>query len=119
MAKADLYHIRSLSAQTCPPGIIRLMHLICDEMLGEKTGGDWNKIKDLISRSDFLGAVASVDLRQINDATLAKVNEVVSSPECHPDQISRPSTSQYAGAVTFATWMIKLYAEVQKLKSEM
>ena len=119
MQKSDLYHLRSLTAVTAPPGVVKLMGMICDELLGEKTAGDWNKMKDLIARSDFLGAVSNIDVRQINDSTLSKVNKVVNAPECHPDQISRPSTSQYKGAVTFAKWANKLYAEAMRIKAEM
>jgi len=119
MQKAELYHLRSLTAVTAPPGVVKMMGMICDELLGEKTGGDWNKMKDLIAKSDFLGAVSNVDVRQVNDATLTKIKAVVNAPECHPDQISRPSTSQYKGAVSFAKWAIKLYAEAMRLKEEM
>merc|ERR1711988_1654496 len=118
MQKSDLYHIRSLSASTAPPGIIKMLTLI-GELLGEPNNGDWGKQKELIARSDFLGAVASVDVRLINDEMLAKIKDVISSAECQPDQISRPSTSQYAGAVSLAKWLIKLHVETTKVRSEM
>lgn len=117
MQRSDLYHVRSLTATTAPPGIIKLLALL-GELLGDKCGSEWSKQKDLIARSDFLGAVASVDVRLINDDMLAKIKDVISSAECQPDQISRPSTSQYAGAVSLAKWLIKLYSEAMKLRSE-
>jgi len=117
MEKSDLYHLRSLTAKTAPQGIVLLLTLIGD-LLGEENNGDWNKQRDLIARSDFLGAVAQVDVRLLTDPTLEKIKAVISNPDCQPDQVSRPSTSQYLGAVTLAKWLIKLYAEALKIKSE-
>merc|ERR1711988_808099 len=102
------YHIRSLTVASVPPGIQQVLTLI-GELLGEPNGGDWNKQKDLIARSDFLGAVASVDVRLISDDQLSTIKVAITSPGCQPDQISRPSTSQYGGAVTLANWLQKLH----------
>jgi len=117
MQKLDLYHIRSLTEKTAPPGIVKLLTLI-GELLGEDTKGEWSKHKELIARSDFLGAVASIDVRLINDEVMVKIKDTISSAECQPDQISRPSTSQYQGAVTLAKWLLKLHAEAQKMRDE-
>jgi len=115
--KSDLYHLRSLTAKTCPRGILVVLELV-GELLGEVNGGDWNKQRDLIARSDFLGAVAQVDVRLLTDADLNKIKGVISDPDCQPDQISRPSTSQYVCAVALAKWLQKLHAEAMKIKAE-
>jgi len=115
--KSDLYHLRSLTHKTAPVGIVKVLGLI-GELLGEKCGEDFHKQKELLARSDFLGAVAGVDPRLLDDAQLAMVKNIVDCPECGPDQISRPSTSQYTAAVIMARWLIKLEAEVRKIKAE-
>jgi len=117
MPKADLYHLRSLNDKTCPPGVLKLLHLIGD-LLGEPNNGDWNKQRDLIARSDFLGAVANIDVRLQMGSFMSRIKAVVDNPECQPDQISRPSTSQYKGAVTLSKWLKKFYQETLRIKEE-
>merc|ERR1711939_917077 len=72
MQKSDLYHMRSLSANTAPPGIVKMLTML-GILLGQENNGEWNKQKELIARSEFVGAVASVDVRTLGDEMLAKV----------------------------------------------
>ena len=88
------------------------------ELLGKPNSGEWVKQKDLVAGSDFLGAVANVDPRLQEAGMVAKIKDVVQSPECQADQISRPSTSQYVGAVTLSKWLSTLHAECVRIAAE-
>jgi len=117
LPKADLYHLRSLNDQTCPPGITTLLTLI-GGLLGEPNNGEWPRQKELLSKSDFLGAVANIDARLQSDEMIQKIDAVCADPQCQSDQISRPSTSQYMGAVVLSKWLGKLQTEIQRIRVE-
>jgi Ca2+-binding EF-hand superfamily protein len=109
--RSELYHLRALQPEEVPHGIDKLFILI-----GKLIGADsstWFKVKEMVASASFLGKVAGLDPRGLSDDAKASLTEVANDPDCEPDQISRPSTSQYIAAITLAKWVHMLHKEFQ------
>merc|ERR1712086_470874 len=94
-----------------PHGINKLF--ICVGQLINADASTWFKIKEMVASASFLGTVAGLDPRSLSAEAKEALSGVVNDPDCEPDQISRPSTSQYIAAITLARWAHRLYAEIQ------
>jgi len=109
--KSQLYHLRALAPSGVPRGIMKLFS--CIGKLIDMDSSSWFKIKEMVATASFCGKVAGLDPRGLSEEVKAALADVVNDPDCEPDQISRPSTSQYLAAITVAKWAHKLHAEIQ------
>jgi len=109
--RSELYHLRALQPTGVPHGINKLF--ICVGKLINADASTWFKIKEMVASASFLGTVAGLDPRSLSAEAKEALSGVVNDPDCEPDQISRPSTSQYIAAITLARWAHRLYAEIQ------